>query len=425
MVRIGWHNMEYGLIGEKLGHSFSRVVHNKLFDYEYTLKEIPKTELSEFLTKKDFKAINVTIPYKQKVIPFLDEVDGVALKIGAVNTVVNKNGRLFGYNTDFSGLKAMILHNEIEIAGKKVLILGNGGTSKTAKAVLEDLNAKEILILSRKSGDGVITYDEATEKHTDADVIINTTPCGMYPDLEGEPISIDAFKKLSAVVDVVYNPLSTRLVINARKKGIKAVNGLYMLIAQAVFAAERFIDTKVPKDEILKIYNELLAEKRNLVLIGMPSSGKTTIGKAISRELNKEFFDSDEEIVKQIGISIPEFFKAEGEKAFRTLESRVIAELSLKQGAVIATGGGAILNEKNTELLRANGKLIFIDRPLENLLVTDDRPLSATRELLEKRYNERYNLYLKAADNRVDAKHSIEKNQALVKEAFLDENFGA
>lgn len=415
--------MEYGLIGEKLGHSFSKIIHNELFDYSYELKEIPQNELDLFMKKADFKAINVTIPYKQAVIPYLDEISEVARKIGAVNVIVNNNGFLSGFNTDFLGMTAMIKWQQIEIAGKKVLILGSGGTSKTAYAVAESLKAREIYRVSRKAAEGLITYNEAEEKHNDADIIINTTPCGMYPAIGEAAVDIAKFSNLSGVIDAVYNPLNTALVTAAKERGIAACGGLYMLVAQAIFAAEKFIGVKVKETEFERVYQKLLNEKQNLVLIGMPGCGKSTIGKQAAQELKKEFIDSDDEIVKRAGISIPQIFEKYGEAEFRKIESEVIAELSLKQNCVIATGGGAVLNNRNVELLKENGKLIFIDRPIEFLVTSSDRPLSQNRQMLEKRYNERYDIYLNAADVIVKAGKDLKKNICAVKEGFINENF--
>ncbi|MBE6808784.1 MAG: shikimate dehydrogenase [Ruminococcaceae bacterium] len=414
--------MKYGLIGEKLGHSFSKIIHSELTDYDYELKEVAKDELDSFMRKADFKAINVTIPYKQDVIPYLYEIDETAKAIGAVNTIVNKNGKLYGYNTDFLGLKSLIENAKITIRNKKVIILGSGGTSKTALAVAKSMGAKEVYRVSRKGGNGLITYNEAENSHNDAEVIINTTPCGMYPNIGEAAVGIDKFTKLEGVVDAIYNPLNSFLVTSAKEKGIAATGGLYMLVAQAVFAAEKFTDSIIDKSEIDRIYNKIFNQKRNLVLIGMPSCGKTTIGKAIAEQLGKEFIDSDDEIVKKQGMPIPEIFEKFGEKHFRNIESEVIAELSLKQSSVIATGGGAVLNRRNVDLLKENGLVVFIDRPLEKLITTDDRPLSSNRELLTKRYNERYDIYCSSADIIVNSDCDLEENIGRVKEAFLNEN---
>ncbi|MBQ6847890.1 MAG: shikimate dehydrogenase [Clostridia bacterium] len=411
--------MEYGLVGEKLRHSFSKIIHNKLYSAPYELKEIPQNEVKEFMLKRDFKGINVTIPYKETVIPFLDVISDNAKQIGAVNTVVNKGGKLYGYNTDFLGLKELITHNNIEIKGKKVLILGSGGTSKTAKAVAECLDAKQIFCLSRKGGKGLITYNEALKNHRDAEIIINTTPCGMYPNIGESAIDISNFPQLEGVVDVVYNPLSSALVVEARNKKIKAIGGLYMLVSQAVFAAEFFLDTVFDRKKIDEIYKTIENEKKNIVLIGMPGVGKTTIGKELAKALDKEFVDTDDEIVKKEAILIPEIFATKGEGYFRQLESEVIKEISAKQGLVIATGGGAILNSLNIDLLKENGTVYFLDRNVEDIVATSDRPLSSNREDLLKRYEERYPIYLSSADFKVNCTSDVQKN---IKEVILLEN---
>lgn len=407
--------MEYGLIGEKLGHSFSKIIHNELFSYNYELKEIKPEEFDEFMRKADFKAINVTIPYKEMVMEYLDEISEKAKEIGAVNVVVNDDGKLIGYNTDFLGLKGLIQKNNIDLKDKKVLILGSGGTSKTALAVCRDLGAQQAFRVSRSGGNGLITYDEAEK--VNADIIINTTPCGMYPNIEGAAFNIDKFDGLSAVVDVVYNPLNTDLIVKAKAKGIKAVGGLYMLVAQAIFATEKF-GFKVKEEDFDIVYNKIFKEKQNLVLIGMPTSGKTTIGKTLSEELGRDFIDSDEEIVEKIGMSISEFFEKNGEAEFRKIEAQVIKEIALKQGAVIATGGGVILNKRNIELLKMNGKVIFLNRPLDMLLTSEDRPLSSDRELLKKRFEERHEIYKASADVEIIADSDIKTNVQKVKEGF-------
>ena len=410
--------MEYGLIGEKLGHSFSKIIHKELAGYDYSLCEVPKEELDYFMKKADFKGINVTIPYKETVIPYLYKIDKVAKEIGAVNTIVNKNGKLYGYNTDFYGLLALTKRAEIVIENKKVLILGSGGTSKTAFCVAKYMGAKEILKVSRKGGDGLITYNDAVLNHRDTEVIINTTPCGMYPDIDNMPLDIEKFENLQGVIDVIYNPLCSKLVVSAKERGIKAVGGLYMLVSQGAFAAEKFADIKIDGSKTEKVYQKLLKDKQNLVLIGMPSCGKTTIGKAVAKDLSMDFADSDELIVQKTGMTIPEIFKSNGEKGFREIESEVIAEISKLQNTVIATGGGAVLNPENIRLLKLNGKVIFIDRPLEMLVTTSDRPLSSDKDLLKKRYDERYEIYCKSADEKIDAYGSIEENINAVKEAF-------
>lgn len=388
---------KYGCIGKKLTHSFSKEIHEKLADYEYRLIELNEEDIPMFFQNRDFSAINVTIPYKQTVIPHIDSVSAIARRIGAVNTVINKNGTLYGYNTDYYGMKALIEKANIELSGKKVLILGTGGTSKTAFAVASDLGAAEILIVSRRKDNGLITYEEAISKHSDADVIINTTPCGMYPECESTPIDITHFYKLSGLIDAVYNPLSTNLVSDAKKRGIKAEGGLYMLVMQAVKAVEKFIDCEISESKAQSVYSQILFSKENVILIGMPGCGKSTVGQLLNID-GFEFFDTDAEIEKRCGCSIKELIYEKGEKYFRDLETEVIREISKECRRVIATGGGAVLRKENVDYLKRNGKLYFIDADINRLFASDDRPLSDTREKLEKLYSERIEIYRTVAD---------------------------
>ena len=416
--------MEYGCIGEKLTHSFSKEIHNLLFSYEYNLLELPRNKVGAFLEKRDFKAINVTIPYKETVIPHLDFVSDTAKKIGAVNTIVNKDGKLYGYNTDYLGMKALLDYEGIDLCGKKVLILGSGGTCKTAYALSCDLGASEVLRVSRKETGDLISYETAINKHSDAEVIINTTPCGMYPNIDTTAISLEPFENLCAVVDAVYNPLRSRIVREAVKRGIKATGGLYMLVAQAAIAAEKFVNENVPTEKIEKIYKQILFSKENVVLTGMPSCGKSTLGKMVAETLSMDFVDTDTLIAQKAGKSIPEIFESEGEKAFRDLESAVIKEVSTLQHTVIATGGGAVLREENVEYLRQNGKIVFIDRPLKYLITTSDRPLSRNEDLLKKRYDERYSIYKETADIRFVPIKDKECNAKKIIKEWKNEVFG-
>lgn len=390
--------MEYGLIGKKLGHSFSKEIHESIADYKYELCELTEEEFKVFMEKKDFKAINVTIPYKQQVIPYLTYIDPIAERIGAVNTIVNNNGKLYGYNTDYLGLKALIEKKKIHIKNKKVLILGFGGTSKTATSVVKNLECKEVLHVSINNEPNTITYEEAVLNHNDSQIIINTTPCGMYPNNDNLIIDINRFDKLSAVVDVIYNPIRTKLIQNAKKRNLKHASGLYMLVAQAVYACCIFLNKEIDLSLIDDIYDKLYKSKRNIVLIGMPSSGKSTIGKILAKKLNREFYDCDKEIEKRIGMEIQDFLNDNNEQEFRNIEEEVVKEISKKSGVVISTGGGVIKRSSNIDRLKQNGKVFFIDRSLENLTPTTSRPLSATAEALRKLYKERYQLYLDAAD---------------------------
>ena len=388
---------KYGLVGKKLTHSFSKEIHSKLADYNYELIELSESEVKTFFTQKTFNAVNVTIPYKQTVIPYLDFISEKAEKIGAVNTVINKDGKLCGYNTDYYGMKALIEKTGIDLKDKKVLILGTGGTSKTANVLAEDLGAKEILTVSRKKDNDYITYEEALNYHNDAQIIINTTPVGMYPDCETTPINIEKFFDLEGVVDAVYNPICTNLILEAKNRGIKAQGGLYMLVMQAVVAVEKFLNTEIPKSKTDLIFSEILNNKENIVLTGMPSSGKTTVGKLLHLD-GFTFFDSDKEIEKECGCSIKELISEKGEKYFRDLETKVLKELSLKNGCIIATGGGAVLREENIKALKRNGKIFFLDADINRLKTTSDRPLSNTQNKLKQLYENRIEIYKLTAD---------------------------
>ncbi len=392
--------MEFGLIGEKLGHSFSADVHAKM-GKNYNLLEIPPENLESFIKDKSFKGINVTIPYKEKVIELLDVIDKNAKKIGAVNTVVNKNGNLYGYNTDFDGLYELISKHFANLSEKKVLILGDGGTSKTAYAVLNKLNAKEILVVSRHPNCEQISYLDAVNLHNNANIIINTTPVGMYPSVNGTAISLENFSSLDLVVDVIYNPIRSDLVLSAQRMGVKAVGGLYMLIAQAVSAAEYFDDKKYDQNVIKEIFTEILKNKSNIVLTGMPGCGKSTVGKIISEKMNRQFVDTDSQFTEKTGFEITEFFSKFGEAEFRRIESEIIAEVSLKNGLVISTGGGAVLNNDNIRNLKHNGVVFFLERNLEDLVPTDDRPLSRNFKDLVKIYNQRIDIYNSTNDFKV------------------------
>lgn len=388
---------KYGCIGKILTHSFSKEIHSKLADYEYELIELNEDEIEDFFKSKDFNAINVTIPYKQTVIPYLDSLSDVARRIGAVNTIVNRNGKLYGYNTDYYGMKALIKKIGIDLNGKKVLILGTGGTSKTARILTEDMGASEIITVSRSKTENYITYEEAVNEHSDANVIINTTPSGMYPDCEGIPIDISSFNELEGVMDAVYNPLCTNLVLRAKEKGIKAEGGLYMLVMQAVVAVEKFLDTEFPKTVADNVFASVFASKENIILTGMPGSGKSTVGKLLNID-GFSFVDTDEEIEKRCGCTIKELVGSKGEKYFRDLETQVIKDISSKGCQIISTGGGAILRKENVNSLKRNGKLFFLNANPDRLLPTDSRPLSDTVEKLKKLYDERIDTYKITAD---------------------------
>lgn len=396
--------MKYGLIGEHLGHSFSKQIQTRIAeienvkDYDYQLVELDKEEFKEFMEKKDFKGINVTIPYKKDVIPYLDEMDESAKAIGAVNTIINVDGKLKGYNTDFGGFLYMVKAHNIHMEGKKVLIIGNGGACAAVKAVCKHENAKDIVIVSRSANRGAISYDEMYTSHLDADIVVNTSPVGMFPNIVNAPIDVSWFHKLECVLDVVYNPILTRLCFEAQEADIKRVIGLEMLIAQAKYAFEIFENMSFDDSIIDEIKKEMLKDRCNIVLIGMPSAGKTTIGKMLEEKLGKEFFDLDDMIIAKAGKSIPEIFQESGEAGFRAIETEVAIEASKMNNKIIATGGGVVKHKVNMDFLRLNGITIFIDRDIDKLISSDpNRPLSSSKQALQQMYKERYPLYQKYA----------------------------
>ena len=390
--------MRYGLIGEKLGHSFSKIIHEQLADYTYNLIPLTKEELDIFMQEKQFSALNVTIPYKETVIPYLDEVNEHARKIGAVNTIVNRNGKLTGYNTDFYGFRYMLLNNGIEVKNKKALVLGKGGASKAVIAVLEELGASDIITVYYKENPETITYEDCYANHTDAEIIVNTTPVGMYPKADDCPIDLSKFSNLSGVADVVYNPLRTQLIVEAEKRNVPAAGGLEMLVAQAKYAVEIFLDTNIDDNRIDEINAGLIKERSNLVLIGMSGGGKTVLGKKAAEKLGKTFVDTDEEIVKRIGMPIAEFFAKEGEPAFRKIETEVLHELSSQNNLVISTGGGIVKNPLNVEILKRNGRIIWLKRDAGLLQSGHGRPLAPDMAATKKLYEERLPLYTAAAE---------------------------
>ncbi|MDO4531604.1 MAG: shikimate kinase [Bacillota bacterium] len=404
--------MRYGLIGEKLGHSFSKLIHEKLADYTYDLIPLSREALEPFLKERAFSALNVTIPYKETVIPHLDRVDAHAEAIGAVNTIVNHNRLLTGYNTDFGGFRYLLLHNGIDVKGKKVLVLGRGGAAKAVLAVLKELGAKTVLTVYYKPHPETITYEECYETHGDAEIIINTTPVGMYPHGEDCPIALERFPALEGVADVIYNPLRTRLIVEAKKRGIPAAGGLEMLVAQAKYAVEIFLDTKIEEDRIDEIYRELLQERSNLVLIGMSGGGKTVLGKAAAERLGKTFVDTDAEIVKRIGMPIADFFAKAGEDAFRQIEADVIQEYAVQNNLLLSTGGGVVKKQENIDRLRQNGRILWLKRDAALLQSGNGRPLAPDAAATERLYRERLPLYTAAAD-------AIAENNGTAEEGLL------
>lgn len=389
---------KFGLIGKTLKHSFSKPIHAQLGDYPYEMIELAPEKVGEFVKSGALDGFNITIPYKKDVIPYLDKIDERALAIGAVNTVVYREGKIFGFNTDFDGMKYMLARAGITLKDKCVLILGSGGTSNTARAVATSLGAKSIKVLSRS---GEINYENYKETAADTQVVINTTPVGMYPENYTCKVDLSAFKELSGVADAVYNPALTTLLYQAKMRGVPYSNGLPMLVAQAKYAMELFLDITVSDNVIEPIIQNLSKQYLNIVLVGMPGSGKTSIGKALKEELSLDFIDTDEEIVKREGKSIPEIFKEKGEEYFRKVESEVLRSVGVLAGKIISTGGGVVKNPENYFPLKQNGKIFWIDRAIEKL-VTEGRPLSKDRETVEKLYEERKDKYSAFSDVKID-----------------------
>ncbi|MCR4963844.1 MAG: shikimate dehydrogenase [Firmicutes bacterium] len=397
--------MRYGLIGRRLGHSFSPEIHACIGDYRYELLELEPEQTADFFRRRDFCGVNVTIPYKEQIIPYLDGLSPAAARIGAVNTVINREGKLWGYNTDYAGAMDWIRRRQVDWRGKKVLLLGSGGAAKTMRAVAEDLGAGSIVTVSRSGRPGTVSYDQAQASHSDARGLINATPAGMFPDSEGQPMDIAGLPRLTAVFDAIYNPLNTNLILAAKERGLTAEGGLYMLAAQAVYASRLFLgfDSDPPEGQTEEIYRRLRRDKENLVLIGMPASGKSLVGKLLAEKTGRRFLDADDWVAQRQGESPAQIIRSRGEAAFRRIEKEAIAQLAEENGCVIATGGGAVLDGDNMRHLRRNGRLYFLDRPLALLQPYDDRPLSADRQALERLYRQRYPLYCQAAHVRIDA----------------------
>lgn len=392
----------YELIGKSLGHSFSKPIHEALGAYSYSLRELPdEAAVGEYLTRRQFDGCNVTIPYKQTVMPYCDEIDERALRIGAVNTIVNRGGRLIGYNTDYDGFAYMLARKNIQLANKKVLLLGTGGTSKTAAAVAQDAGAASVHFASRHPAKGQLHYQEAMQQGN-FDVIINVSPAGMYPHNGETPLNLACFAGLQAVADVVYNPLKTRLLLDAADLGLLTAGGLPMLVEQAIAAARLYTGLPLKNGETEKILRQTARQMENIVLIGMPSSGKSKLGKVLAKKTGKEFLDLDHALEQKTGRTIPAIFAEDGEETFRQLETEVLAEETKKPGRVLATGGGVVTQSQNIPLLRQNGVVVFLNRPLRLLQVGGHRPLSTNAAALAKMAETRLPLYRKAADIEVD-----------------------
>lgn len=404
----------YGLIGRKLGHSYSPQIHAVLGDYKYELFEMEEADVEVFLKKRRFNAVNVTIPYKKTVMPFLDRIDESALKIGSVNTIVKESdGTLSGYNTDYYGFSYMLKKGNIDVKNKKVLILGDGGASVTVQSVVKDMNASEIVVVSRHTD---TNYDNI-HLHYYSDIIINTTPVGMYPHNLETLVDLDCFTNLSGVADVIYNPKRTQLILDAEKKGINCISGLYMLAAQAKKAAEHFFGIEIPEDIIDVIESKISFELTNIILVGMPGCGKSTLGKLLAEHYTRNFVDMDALIIKKAGKSIPEIFNEQGEAGFRKIEAEVAKEVGKEKGLVIATGGGVIVSPENHDALRQNGTVVFINRDI-NVLPTEGRPLSQQNNLCGM-FEKRLPLYRSICHNEIDGNGTIDQVADRIKELFI------
>ena len=389
--------LKCGLLGEKLGHSYSPQIHSMLADYEYKLFEKSPEELEDFLKSGEFDGLNVTIPYKKSVMPYCAELSPTAAQIGSVNTIVRRSdGSLYGDNTDAFGFENLIVHNGIEVKGKKALVLGTGGASVTAQAVLKKLGASEVVVISRKGEDNY----ENIAKHADAEIIANTTPVGMYPNNGKAAVDLTQFPKLSGVLDVVYNPARTALLLQAEKLCIPCAGGLYMLVSQAKRSCELFTGKSIPDSEIDRIERVLSHQMQNIVIIGMPGSGKTAVSTMLAERLGRKIFDTDTIVSEKAGVTIPEIFAAQSEAGFRKLETEATAEVGKLSGNIISTGGGVVTVADNYELLHQNGVIVWIERDT-NKLARDGRPISLSSDLNEL-YAARLPLYERFADIKAD-----------------------
>ena len=399
--------MKCGLLGRKLGHSYSPQIHALLGNYSYQLFEKEPEEIGDFLKNGDFTGLNVTIPYKKEVIPFLDELSPAAARLGAVNTIVRRDGKLIGHNTDYFGFRWLVEESGLQVAGKKALVLGSGGASNTAAAVLQELGAT-VTVISRSGENNYGNLD----RHADAAVIANTTPVGMYPNTGKSALSLEGFPRLEGVLDAVYNPARTQILLDAERRGLAAVNGLWMLVAQAKESAEWFTGEEIPDSRIAKIHHALRLQMENIILIGMPGCGKTSVGQQLAQKLGKKFVDADESLEARVCRKITDIIPNDGEAAFREMESETLAELGKQSGLVIATGGGCVTQPQNYPLLHQNGTIFWLKRELDKL-PTDGRPLSQ-KGTLGQMYEARMPLYLRFADAAISNDGSITETASAI-----------
>lgn len=396
--------LEFGLLGEHLGHSFSPAIHRQLGGYDYQLVELPPDQVGPFLQKGSFRGLNVTIPYKKTVMAYCRELSPAAERIGSVNTIVRRpDGSLYGDNTDYDGFRYLLQSAGAQVRGKKVLVLGSGGASLTVRAVLADLGAGSVVTISRSGPD----HYGNLERHRDAEFLINTTPVGMYPNTGIAPVDLDQFPRCTGVFDLIYNPAKTQLLLEGERRGLLWSNGLGMLVAQAKAAAERFLNRSLPEDRVAEITTSMEKQTRNLLLIGMPGCGKTTVGRELARRLQRPLEDLDQRIVESSGYSIPELFAREGEEGFRAWEHRVLCETAKESGRVIACGGGIVTRRENWDPMRQNSTVLYLRRDLD-LLPTSGRPMSQANPV-ETLYRQRAPLYERLADLTVDNRRTPEE----------------
>ncbi len=393
----------FGLLGEHLGHSLSPQIHRFFGDYPYELIEKQPEELKAFFHRPAYRAVNVTIPYKKAVIPFCDVLDETARRIGSVNTVCFDGDAIRGYNTDYAGFRYLLESNAVPVKGRKALVLGSGGSSVTACCVLRDMEAGEVVVISR-SGEN---HYGNLHRHADAQLIVNTTPVGMFPHNLQAPVSLAGFPQCEAVVDIIYNPLKTQLLMEAEAKGLLAVNGMTMLVAQGKCAAELFLKQPIANTVVQSAVQAMNRRFSGVVLVGMPGCGKSTVGRLLAKALNRPFVDTDSQIEQRLGTAIPDYIARCGEAAFRDCEEQVVAEIGKQLGQVVATGGGAVLRQTNRLALRQNAIVVFLERPL-NELATAGRPLSRGGAALEALYEQRLPLYRETADLAI----AVEKDPA-------------
>lgn len=405
--------LKCGLLGQRLGHSYSPAIHGMLADYDYQLFEREPEQLEDFLKNGPWDGINVTIPYKKAVLPYCAELSDTARRIGSVNTIVRRpDGTLYGDNTDAYGFESLVKKSGIDVRGKKALVLGSGGASVTVVAVLKMLGAESVTVISRGGEDN---YDNL-EKHADARIIANTTPVGMYPNNGQAAVDLTRFPQCEGVLDVVYNPAHTALLLQAEKLGIPRAGGLYMLVAQAKRSSELFIGSTIPDSEIGRIEKVLSGRMKNIVLVGMPSSGKSTLAAALGEKLGRPVYEADALIEQEAGMDIPAIFAQGGEESFRKLETEILSRLGKLSGAVISTGGGCVTREENYDLLHQNGTILWLKRGTEKLDKTG-RPLSLKNDLNEM-YQKREPMYRRFADAAVDNNGSVEDTLAQLLEVL-------